>query len=105
MSALDRIFQFTLGKCRNSVTKLNLSRHKFRRNGGILYCPKCPKFSAKSKNDMKYLIPKKHFAAAPKMNHTCKECTDEFPGFYSVGHHKQRFHIGEIPSGGEKADI
>ena len=73
MPALDRNVNVTCGNCGTSVTKLNLSRHKSRRSGGFLYCPKCPNFSTKSGDDLNYHIAKKHSAAGPKNNHTCKE--------------------------------
>ena len=105
MPALDRNVKVTCGKCGTSVTKQHLSRHKLRCSGGILYCPKCPNFSTKSIDDLNYHIAKKHSAAGPKNNHACKECSIEFPSFYSLRHHKQRYHIAETTSSGEKADM
>ena len=105
MPALDRNVKVTCGKCGTSVTKLNLSRHKLRCSGGILYCPKCPNFSNKSGDVVIYHIANKHSAAGPKSNHTCKECSIEFPNFYSLRHQKQRYHTAETTSSGEKADM
>ena len=96
MPALDRNVKVTCGSCGTSVTKKHLSRHKSRCSGGTLYCPKCPNFSTKSRNDLYYHNSKKHSAAAPKNNHTCKECSIEFPSFNSLRHHKQRYHTAEF---------
>ena len=66
---------------------------------------KSPNFFTKSRDDLKYHIAKKHSAAGPKNNHTCKDCSIEFPSFYSLRHHKQRYHRAENTSSGEKADM
>ena len=66
-----------------------------------MYCPKCPNFFTKSRDDLNYHIAKKHSAAGPKNNHTCKECSIDFPSFYSLRHHKQRYHTAEATSTGE----
>ena len=42
----------------------------------------------------------KHSAAGPRNNHTCKDCSIEFPCFYSLRHHKQRYHTAEATSSG-----
>ena len=70
-----------------------------------MYCPKCPNFSTKSRDDLRYHIAEKHSAAGPRNNHTCKECSIEFPSFYSLRHHKQRYHTAETTSSGEKAEM
>ena len=105
MPALDRNVEVTCENCGTSVTKKQLSRHKSRCSGGTLFCPKCPNFSTKSRDDLNYHIAKKHSAAGPKNNHTCKECSIESPSFYSLRHHKQRYHTAETTSSGEKADM
>ena len=92
----------TCGKCGTSVTKKHLSRHKSSCIGGTLYCPKCPNFCIKSRDDLNYHIVKKHSATGPKNNYTCKECSIEFPSFYSLRHHKQRYHTAETTSSGKK---
>ena len=81
----------------------HLSRHKLSCSGGALYCPKSPNFIIKSRNDLIYHIAKKHSAAGPKTNHTCKECNIEFPNLYSLRHHKQRYHTAKTTSNREKA--
>ena len=105
MPALDRNVKVTCGNCGTSLTKPNLSRHKLRCSGGTLYCPKCPNFFTKSRDDLNYHIAKKHSAAGPKNNHTCKECSIEFPSFYSLRHHKQRYHTAETTTSGEKVEM
>ena len=70
-----------------------------------MYCPNCLNFSTKSRVDLNYHIAKKHSAAGPKNNHTCKECSIEFASFLSLRHHKQRYHTAETTSSGENADM
>ena len=70
-----------------------------------MYRPKCPIFSTKLRDDLNYQIAKNHSASGTKNNHTCKECSIEFPSFYSLRHHKQRYLTVETISGGEKADM
>ena len=48
MPALDQKIKIPCGKCGNSVTKTNLSRHKSRSSGGTLLWPKRPNFFTKS---------------------------------------------------------
>ena len=105
MPALDRNVEVTCWNCGTSVTNNQLSRHKSRCSGGTLYCPKCPNFFTKSRDDSNYHIATKHSAAGPKKNHTCKECSIEFPNFYSLRHHKLRYHTAETISSGQKADM
>ena len=105
MPASDRNVKVTCGTCGTSVTKNQLSRHKSRCSGGTLYCPECPNFSARSREDLNYLIAKKHSAAGPKSNHTCKEWSFEFPSFYSLRHHKQCYHTAETTSSEANADM
>ena len=105
MPALDRNVKVTCENCGTSVTKQQLSRHKSRCSSGTLYCANCLNFSTKSRDDLNYHIAKKHSAAGTKNNHTCKECNIAFPSFYSLRHHKQRYHTAEATSSGEKADM
>ena len=88
MPALDRNVKVTCENCGTSVTKINLSRHRLRCSGGILYCPKCPNFSTKSRDDLNYHIAKQHSAAGPSITYKCKLCHAEFPGFYALHQHK-----------------
>ena len=105
MPSVDRNVKVTRGKCGTSATKQKLSRHKSRYSGGTLYCANCLNFSTKSGEDINYHIAKKHGAAGPKNNHTCKECSIEFPSFYSLRHHKQRYRTAETTSSEEEADM
>ena len=105
MPALDRSVKMTCGNCGTSVTKKHLSRHKSRCSGRTLYCPKCPNSSTKSRDKLNYHTAKRHSAAGPKNNHKCKECSNEFPSFYSLRHHKQRFHTAESTSSGENVHM
>ena len=98
MPALDRNIKITCGKCGTSLTKPHLSRHKLSCIGGTLYCANCPNFSTKSRADLNYYIAKKHSAAGPKNNHTRKDCSLEFPSFYSLRHHKHCYHTAETTS-------
>ena len=105
MPALDGNVKVTCGKCGTSVTKNQLSRHKSHCSGGTLYCPNCPNFSTNSRDDLSYHIAKKHSAAGPKKNQTCKECSIELPSFYSLRHHEQRYHTTENTTSGEKLEM
>ena len=105
MPGLDRNVTVTCGNFGTSVTKQQLSRQKVCCSGGILFCLKSPNFSTKSRNDLYYHIAKKHSAAGPKNNYTCKECSIEFSCFYSLRHHRQRYHTAETSSSGEKSDM
>ena len=105
MPALKRTVKAVCRNCGTSVTKKQLSRHKSRCHGETLYCTKCSNFSTKSADDSNYHIAKKHSAAGLTINHTCQECIPELPNFYSLRHHKQRYHTTETTSSGEKAEM
>ena len=78
---------------------------KSRCSCGKLFCPKCPYFSTKSRDDINYHNTKNNSAAGPTNNHKCKECSIEFPSFSSVRHHKQHNHTAETTSSGEKVEM
>ena len=105
MPALDRNEKITCDKCGTQTTKKNIVRHKTRCSAGTLFCTQCPNFSTTSQTDLNYNIAKKHSASGPKNNPTCKECSIEFPSFYSLRHHKQRYYTAETTTSGEKADM
>ena len=105
MPALDRNVKVTCGNCGTSVTKKNLSRHKLRCRGGTLYCTNCPIFSTTSRAHLNYHIAKKTQCSRSNNSHTCKECSIEFPSFYSLRHHKQRYHTAKTTSSREKVDM
>ena len=104
MPALDRKIKITCGNRGSSVTKKHLSRHTSSCSGGTLYCPKCPNFFTKARVALNFHIAKKHSAAGPKTSHTYKECSIEFPSFYSLRHDKERYHTAETTSSGGKAE-
>ena len=102
---MNRNVKVTCENCGTSVTNHQISRHKLHCSVGKLYSPKCPKFFTKSRDNLINHIAKKHSAAGPKNNHTCKESSIEFPKIYSLRHHKQRYHTAETTSTGEKAEM
>ena len=84
MPALDRNVKVTCGDCGTSVMKKHLYRHKLSCSGGTLYCPKCPNFSTKARDDLNYHIAKQRCASGPSIAYKCKLCHAEFPGFYAL---------------------
>ena len=105
MPALDRNVKVTSGDCGTSVTKYNLSLHKSRCSGGTLYCPNCPNFFTKSRDDLNYHIVKKHSVPRPSITYKCKLCHAEFPGFHALRQHKNTQHGTKIGFGANKIDV
>ena len=105
MPALDRNVKVTCEDCGTSVTKKNLSRHKLRCSGGTLYCPKCPNFSTKSRDDLNYHITKQHNAAVPSKTYKCNLYHAEVPGFYALRQHKNTQHGKQIGFGASNIDV
>ena len=105
MPALNRIVKVTSGNCGTSVTKEYLSQHKPRCSSGTLCCPKCRNFSTKSRDDLNHRFAKNHSAAGPKNNHTCKKWSIEFPSFYSLRQHTQRYHTPPTTSSGRQVEM
>ena len=81
MPALDRNGKITCGDCGTAVTKKHLSRHKLSCSGGTLYCPKCPNFSTKTRDDLNYHIAKQHSAAGPSKYTSVNCVTHNFLAF------------------------
>ena len=104
MPALDRNVKVTCENCGVQITKLNLSRHKSC-SAGSLYCTQCPNFSAKSGDDLNYLIAKQHSAAGPSITYKCKFCHAEFTGFYASRQHKNTQHGTQIGFGVSNIDV
>ena len=102
---MDRNVKVTCGDCGTSVTKQHLSRHKSRCSGGTLFCPKCPNFSTKSRDDLNYVIAKQHKLAGPSKTYNCKVCHAEFPGFYAPRQHKNSEHGKQIGVGASNIDV
>ena len=105
MPALDRNVKYSCEKCGTLVTKKNLSLHKSRCSDGTLYCPKCPNFSTKSRDDSNYHIAKQNSAAGPSKTYKCKLCHAEFPGFNALCQHKNTQHGKQIGFGASNIDI
>ena len=105
MPALDRNVKVTCENCGTSVTKYNLSRHKLRCSGGALFCPKCPTFSTKSRDDLNYQIAKQHSVAGPSKTYLCKLCHEEFSSFYALRQHKNTQHGTQIGFGASNIDV
>ena len=70
-----------------------------------MYCPKCPNFSTKSRDDLNYHIAKQHGAAGPSITYKCKLCYAEFPGFYALRQHKSFQHGTQIGFGASNIDV
>ena len=92
MPALNRNVKVTCRICGTSVTKPHLTRHKSRCSGGTLYCSKCPNFSTKSRDDLKYHYAKKHATPRKNFTHKCKFYSKEFSCFYALRQHKTSEH-------------
>ena len=105
MPAVDRNVKVTCENCGTSVTKYHLSRHKSRCSGGTLYCPKCPNFSPKSRDDLYCHIAKQHSAAGSSKTYKCKVCHAEFPGFYALRQHKNTQHGKQNGFGASNIDV
>ena len=105
MPALHRNVKFTCENCGTSVTKIDLSRHESRCSGGTLFCPKCPNFSTKSRDDLNYHIDKPHSAAGLSITYKCKVCHAEFPGFYALRQHKNTQHGTQIGFGASNIGV
>ena len=105
MPALDRNVKYSCENCGTLVTKKNLSRHKSHCSDGTLYCPKCPNFSTKSRDELNYHIAKQHTAAVPSKTYKCKLCHAEFPGFCALRQHKNTQHGTQIGFGASNNNV
>ena len=105
MTALDQNAEVACANSGTSVTKKHRSRHKSRCSGGALYCPKCPNFSTKSRDDLTYHIAKQHSIAGPSISYKCKLCHAEIPGFYALRQHKNTQHGTQIGFGARNIDV
>ena len=70
-----------------------------------MYCPKCPNFSTKSRDELNYHIAKQYSAAGPSKTYKCKLCHAEFPGFYALSQHKNTEHGKQIGFGASNNDV
>ena len=105
MPASNRKVKLNRGDCGTLLTKKNISRHKLRCSGGAIYCPKCPNFSTKSREDLNYHIAKKHSVPRPSRTYKCKLCQAEFPGFYVLRQHKNTQHSTQIGFGANNIGV
>ena len=70
-----------------------------------MYCPKCPNFSTKSRDDLYYHIVKKHSVPRPSIAYKCKLCHAKFPGFYALRQHKNTQHGTQNRFGASNIDV
>ena len=71
MPSLNRNEKVTCENCGVQITKPNNARRKKRCSAGTLYCPNCPKFFTKSRDDLNYQFAKKHSVARPSITYKC----------------------------------
>ena len=48
---------------------------------------------------------KMHGAPKPKIVHTCKECKEEFTGFYALRQHKSKVHGQNFKTSGDSSPL
>ena len=75
-----------------------LSRHKLHCSAGALFCSKCPIFSSKSRDELKYHLAQKHATPRVIITHKCKICFREFSGFFALRQHKTSKHGFQMKS-------
>ena len=92
MPALDRNLPVKCTKCNKMVVEKNMARQKKSCDSGTLYCPKCPHFCTKKKEDMNYHIAKHHAPKDTNLRTMCTVCLEEFPSFYSFQQNTRRKH-------------
>ena len=105
MPALDRKVKVTCENCGTSVTKQKISRHKLRGNGRTSYCPHCPNFSTKSRDDLNYHIAKKHSVPRLSITYKCKLCHAEFHGFCALRQHRNTQFGTQVGLGANNIDV
>ena len=64
-----------------------------------MYCPKCPNFSTKSRDDLNYHIAKQHNAAEPTITIQSRLCHAEFLGIHALRQHKNSQHGTQVGFG------
>ena len=69
---------------------------------GTFFCPICPHFSTKKKEDMNYHIAEHHALKDTKLSTMCTVCLEEFASFFSLQQHKRRKH-GTSTKAGKKS--
>ena len=78
MPSLDRNLPLRCNKCIKMAVKKIMARHKQSCDNGVLFCPKCPHFSTKKKEDMNYDIAKHHAPKDTKLSTVCTVCLRSF---------------------------
>ena len=92
MTALDRNKPIECDKCGKRIVKKNISRHKKTCMRGSLFCPECPKFIARTKEELDYHTAIKHRKEDLTKKFTCTECMLTFHSFYALRKHKKSLH-------------
>ena len=92
MPAQDRNQPIECDKCGKSIVKTNISRHKKKCMRGSLFCPECPKFIARTKEELDYHTAKKHRKEDLTTKFTCTECMLTIHSFYALRKHKKSLH-------------
>ena len=105
MPSLNGNEKVTCETCGVQITKPNLARQKKSCFAGTLYCPKCPNFFTKSRDDINYHMSKKHSVPRPSITYKCKLCQAEFSGFYVLRQHKNAQHGTQIGFGASSIDV
>ena len=101
MPALDQNQKVACDKCGTLVSKPDVAKHKTKCSVETIYCSQCPNFSTKSQIDSNYHIAKKYEAPKPKIVHTCKECKEDFTGFYALRQLKSKVHVQSFKTTGD----
>ena len=91
MLSRDRNLPVKSTKCNKMVVKKNMQDTSSLVVVG-LFCPKCPHFSTKKKEDMIYQIAKHHAPKDTKLSTVCTVCLEEFASFPFLQQHKRRKH-------------
>ena len=92
MPSLDGNLSVKCTKCNKMVVKKNMPRHKKSCDSGTLFCPKCPHFYTKKREDLNYHIAKHHNPKDTKLSTICTVFLEEFPSFYPLEQHKSGKH-------------
>ena len=85
------IFLWKLWNFSNEATAIS-TQIKLRCSGGILFCPKIPNFTTKSRDDSYCHIAKQHATPRVKIAHKCKICFQESSGFYALQQNETNKH-------------
>ena len=81
-----------------------MAGHKQSCDSGTLFCPKCPHFCTKKKEDMNCHIVQHHALKGTKLSTMCAVCLEDFPSFYSLKQHKRRKHATSTKVGTKSSE-